>query len=338
MTKPCLDGPLAGSLPGAVLVLCCSQAVFAYVASEPGQPSREVTTIEELRQNGHKDLAKELDKAWKENGQKTPEQMEQEFEEQQKAKAAQEKERVEAEQAGKGPEKPVKLPLDAFSQQEKREPPLEEPLGGPGASPVAKGQGPIAQLKGSAPAEPRVDVPRVDDGKAVNEPPPPAAKGGGEKEDEKRKIKENIGGICDAKAQDKRAKALCLKYYDDVYFQAQAFGGWLGKIQGAMKADIKSKDLDKFPMIRFGEVPEGAAATWEGSPDGNGETLVTMGYFLPTTGKETEKVADHEIACHNGDCGKWDGSRLGENPKSDTEAPCYATMGCLNQGQCKERL
>lgn len=316
---------------GAILAVSCSTAALAYMSEAPGEAPQSITTIEELNQNGQKDVAREVQNALKRNGGKSPEEMEREFAEQQ-AREAEKKAAEEAEKA------PARKPLvDAFPQQEKREPPAEGTLGGArGKERPQEGKGAFSQLKESAGGRATSDVPDLDAGQPVT-PPPSAAAAAPEPKDEPAKMRANIDKICEKKAEDPRAKALCKKYLNDVAFQSTTFGGWLGKIQKAMKEDIKSGNLKNFPKIKFGEVPEGAAATWSGDPNGGDEPTITMGTFLDTLSKGTMKIADHEYR-HHADAKHWDGSQLGVNPKQDVEPPCYATMGCLNDGSCSERM
>ena len=158
------------------------------------------------------------------------------------------------------------------------------------------------------------------------------------------RIDHNIRIICRSKAMDPKARSLCVSYLSHVYYLDRRFGGWLGRIQAALRADIRGLNLDDFPRIRFGEVlpaagvlPSGDSGSWDGSILGLDEGMITLSERMDGDDPVAELLLDHEI-CHHADAVHWDGTPSGENPFGGSEEACYAVEGCLVSGECRDPL
>jgi len=155
-------------------------------------------------------------------------------------------------------------------------------------------------------------------------------------------IDANISLICRSKALDPRALSLCVSYLHDVYYLDRSFGGWLGRIQAALRADIRGLNVENFPFIRFSErlprgdsMPSGDSGAWEGSVLGLDEGEVTLSEMIAADDPAAKVLLDHEF-CHHADAGHWDGSPSGQNPYGGSEKACYAVEGCLVTGNCQD--
>ncbi|MFA5139438.1 MAG: hypothetical protein WC728_09415 [Elusimicrobiota bacterium] len=282
-----------------IIALWTAGSAHAYLASEPGESPREITTVSEL-QNYYKDKP-ELAQEWKElqkaiQSQKPPE-----------------------EEAPKEERKAV----DALPEPEKQEPPPEEQsLGKKETGPTSEAA--MGQLKELDRGQAKTEAPAVDEGREIPVPPGAAPK------TPEQQIREKIEKIARAKAQDARAYELYVAGLTDTYFNKEKLGGeYTGKVQAATRAHIEGLEVDQFPTMEFGSVPQGAAATWEGGESNGTGAHITMGEFLETASKGTKRIWDHEFNGHDRDAKKGDGTPLGVNPTGDVEKIAYDTMGCF---------
>jgi hypothetical protein len=281
-----------------IVALWIAGSARAYLASEPGAPPREITTVSEL-QNYYKGKP-ELAQEWNDL-----------------QKAIQSGKPPQEEEAPKEKEE-RKLAVDPLPEQEKKETPIEEQSLGKKETAPASGTA-MGQLKELDKGKTKTEAPSVDEGREVPAPKTP-----------EQDIREKIEKISRAKAKDARAYRLYVEGLTDAYFNKEKLGGeYTGKVQAATRAHIEGFEIDQFPTMEFGSVPQGAAATWEGGETDGKSAHITMGEFLETASKGTKRIWDHEFNGHDRDAKKGDGSPLGVNPTGDVEKIAYDTMGCF---------
>lgn len=290
-------------------VLGLALPASAYLASPPDQPPREITTLDELAQfyKSRPGLAKEWAEIQQQlkAGEKQPEASEQ--------KPAAEAEPVKEVQ----PFSQQALPASALAESK-----TTQEIDGGGASSME-------QLRLAA---------------ARKAPPPPPAVGPAQEVDntpkipcsqqtfdpsERGEILKNICAVAEAKSESGKMQSLYQEYLAKVYFAEGDAGGPLVKSQTAyIRKGIQAKRWEDFPTAAFGEVPPGAAATWEGSGDKGG------GHITMAPGLTNMRIFDHEWL-HHSDAGHADGTPIGVNEFSDIEPPCYRYMGCApGMGGC----
>ncbi|MFA5138080.1 MAG: hypothetical protein WC728_02520 [Elusimicrobiota bacterium] len=291
--------------------LLAAEGGFAYIASPPDQPPREITTLEELEDfyRARPQLAKE----WQE--------LKEQIKNGDRAQA-----QPEPEAKSDVNIRPADSPLESPARKEDSSAPgaaaPEPQKSDQEEAPAGASSSPMKQLKDAAGPSAKTDVPQPDSGKEIKQVPVDSPKEIDAAMTDKEKARQIISQIAEAKAEGGKMKGLYEDYLNKVYFGDANFSGPLVRSQlQYIRKGINSGNWKDFPTAAFGGVPAGAAATWEGSGNMGG------GHITMAPGLMNMRVFDHEWL-HHSDAGHADKTSIGVNELMSVEPPCYKYMGC----------